>query len=177
MQTLWRSSLRPFRRSRRSFPLTRRSWWGWSLRRPPIRSRSCCYRVSYRVRDWRHPGTQEIHWRLERGKSTKHSDDEPHSLTANCSFQQASAPFRWSATTPTSAIRPCVRRPAPQGVTRLLACCGSVGGQLSRICWQITGRSGRPHQGDQVEAAESARGRVRPPPPTRFGLCNLSASD
>ena len=29
----------------------------------------------YRVREWRHPKTFEIHWLIERRKSTQHSDD------------------------------------------------------------------------------------------------------
>jgi hypothetical protein len=36
---------------------------------------------------------------------------------------------------------PCVRR-VLQVVARLLGCCGSVGGQVSRICWRITQRDG-----------------------------------
>jgi hypothetical protein len=30
----------------------------------------------YRLREWRHPETHEIHWRLERRKATRSSDDE-----------------------------------------------------------------------------------------------------
>ncbi len=30
----------------------------------------------YRVREWRHPSTQEIHWRLERRKATQSGEDD-----------------------------------------------------------------------------------------------------
>ena len=30
----------------------------------------------YRLREWRHPGTHEIHWLMERRKSAKQDDDE-----------------------------------------------------------------------------------------------------
>ena len=30
----------------------------------------------YRMREWRHPNTHEIHWRLERRKSAQHGDDD-----------------------------------------------------------------------------------------------------
>ena len=30
----------------------------------------------YRLREWRHPDTHEIHWLMERRKSTKQDDDE-----------------------------------------------------------------------------------------------------
>ena len=30
----------------------------------------------YRMREWRHPSTHEIHWRLERRKSTQHGEDD-----------------------------------------------------------------------------------------------------
>jgi hypothetical protein len=30
----------------------------------------------YRMREWRHPTTHEIHWRLERRKSTQHGEDD-----------------------------------------------------------------------------------------------------
>ena len=30
----------------------------------------------YRMRDWRHPQTNEIHWRLERRKSAQHFEDD-----------------------------------------------------------------------------------------------------
>ena len=30
----------------------------------------------YRMLEWRHPNTHEIHWRLERRKSAQHADDE-----------------------------------------------------------------------------------------------------
>jgi hypothetical protein len=30
----------------------------------------------YRMREWRHPTTHEIHWRLERRKSAQHGDDD-----------------------------------------------------------------------------------------------------
>ena len=30
----------------------------------------------YRMREWRHPNTHQIHWRLERRKSAQHGDDE-----------------------------------------------------------------------------------------------------
>jgi hypothetical protein len=30
----------------------------------------------YRMREWRHPNTHEIHWRLERRKSAQHSEDD-----------------------------------------------------------------------------------------------------
>ena len=34
----------------------------------------------YRMREWRHPSTHEIHWRLERRKSAQHGEDDesPH---------------------------------------------------------------------------------------------------
>ena len=28
------------------------------------------------IREWRHPSTHEVHWRLERRKSTQHGDDD-----------------------------------------------------------------------------------------------------
>ncbi len=46
METRSRSSPHRSLPSPRSSPSTRRSWWGRSLRRRLIRSRSCCYRVS-----------------------------------------------------------------------------------------------------------------------------------
>ena len=30
----------------------------------------------YRMREWRHPNTHQIHWRLERRKSAQHGDDD-----------------------------------------------------------------------------------------------------
>jgi hypothetical protein len=30
----------------------------------------------YRMREWRHPDTHQIHWRLERRKSAQHGDDD-----------------------------------------------------------------------------------------------------
>jgi hypothetical protein len=30
----------------------------------------------YRMREWRHPNTHEIHWRLERRKSAQHGEDD-----------------------------------------------------------------------------------------------------
>ena len=30
----------------------------------------------YRMREWRHPNTHEIHWRLERRKSALHGEDD-----------------------------------------------------------------------------------------------------
>jgi hypothetical protein len=30
----------------------------------------------YRIREWRHPNTPEVHWRLERRKSAQHGDDD-----------------------------------------------------------------------------------------------------
>jgi hypothetical protein len=30
----------------------------------------------YRLREWRHPSTHEIHWLLERRKSAQHGDDD-----------------------------------------------------------------------------------------------------
>ena len=30
----------------------------------------------YRMREWRHPDTHEIHWRLERRRSTHHAADD-----------------------------------------------------------------------------------------------------
>jgi hypothetical protein len=30
----------------------------------------------YRMRDWRHPDTHEVHWLLERRKSSQQSDDD-----------------------------------------------------------------------------------------------------
>ena len=30
----------------------------------------------YRMREWRHPNTHEIHWRLERRKSALHGQDD-----------------------------------------------------------------------------------------------------
>jgi hypothetical protein len=30
----------------------------------------------YRMREWRHPNTHEIYWRLERRKSGQHGDDD-----------------------------------------------------------------------------------------------------
>jgi hypothetical protein len=30
----------------------------------------------YRMREWRHPKTHEVHWRLERRKTGQHGDDE-----------------------------------------------------------------------------------------------------
>jgi hypothetical protein len=30
----------------------------------------------YRMREWRHPNTHEIHWRLERRKSSQHGEDD-----------------------------------------------------------------------------------------------------
>jgi hypothetical protein len=30
----------------------------------------------YRMREWRHPTTHEIHWRLERRKSAQHGEDD-----------------------------------------------------------------------------------------------------
>ena len=30
----------------------------------------------YRMREWRHPQTHEIHWRLERRKSALHGEDD-----------------------------------------------------------------------------------------------------
>jgi hypothetical protein len=29
----------------------------------------------YRVREWRHPNTYEVHWLIERRKSTQHNED------------------------------------------------------------------------------------------------------
>ena len=31
--------------------------------------------LKYRMLEWRHPNTHEIHWRLERRKSTQHGED------------------------------------------------------------------------------------------------------
>jgi hypothetical protein len=28
------------------------------------------------MREWRHPKTHEVHWQLERRKSTQHGDDD-----------------------------------------------------------------------------------------------------
>ena len=30
----------------------------------------------YRMREWRHPNTGEVHWRLERRKSAQHGEDD-----------------------------------------------------------------------------------------------------
>ena len=30
----------------------------------------------YRMREWRHPDTHEVHWRLERRRSGQHSDND-----------------------------------------------------------------------------------------------------
>lgn len=30
----------------------------------------------YRMREWRHPDTHEIHWRLERRRSAQHDDND-----------------------------------------------------------------------------------------------------
>jgi hypothetical protein len=30
----------------------------------------------YRLREWRHPDTREIHWRLERRRSAQHDDND-----------------------------------------------------------------------------------------------------
>jgi len=30
----------------------------------------------YRMREWRHPNTREIHWRLERRKASQQSEDD-----------------------------------------------------------------------------------------------------
>jgi hypothetical protein len=29
----------------------------------------------YRMREWRHPNTREVHWRLERRRSAQHGDN------------------------------------------------------------------------------------------------------
>jgi hypothetical protein len=30
----------------------------------------------YRMLEWRHPDTHEVHWRLERRKSARHGEDD-----------------------------------------------------------------------------------------------------
>ena len=30
----------------------------------------------YRMREWRHPDTHEVHWRLERRRSAQHGDND-----------------------------------------------------------------------------------------------------
>jgi hypothetical protein len=30
----------------------------------------------YRLREWRHPDNSQIHWRLERRKSSRHGEDD-----------------------------------------------------------------------------------------------------
>src|SRR3954452_11731853 len=50
---------------------------GASPRHPRIRSRSCCCLVSsYRVSEWRHPDTHEVHCRLERRRAGQRGDTD-----------------------------------------------------------------------------------------------------
>ena len=77
METLLRSSPHPVPAQSPFIPADAKIVVGAVAPAPPTRSRSCCYPgFEYRMLEWRHPATHEIHWRLERRKSTRHGEDD-----------------------------------------------------------------------------------------------------
>ena len=94
MQTRWKSLRHRSQRRLRSSPLMPRSSWGRSLRRRPIRSRSCSYRVLSTGFANGGPDTHENHWLIERRKATKPDDNDiPH----RADTQWHESPAGWSS--------------------------------------------------------------------------------
>ena len=77
METPWRSSRDRSRRSRRSSPLDAKIVVGAVAPASPDPIPIVLLPgFEYRMLEWRHPSTHEIHWRLERRKSGRPGEDE-----------------------------------------------------------------------------------------------------
>jgi hypothetical protein len=77
MQILWRSSPRRSPRNPRSSPADAKIVVGAVAPASPDPIPIVLLPgFEYRMREWRHPDTHEVHWRLERRRSSQHGDND-----------------------------------------------------------------------------------------------------